>query len=145
MNSSAYSHRLRLQWGRRLSTTETSACGCRLWFAQGRFNGAVVFQRRKRRDSHGTEFQAYCFNGAVVFQRRKRGPCLRWKAEEMRLQWGRRLSTTETSIFHPRSFAPRRLQWGRRLSTTETRSWPADRHLMGGLQWGRRLSTTETC
>ena len=111
----------------------------------------------------------YGFNGAVVFQRRRRRRSDLKRSQHRSLQWGRRLSTTETCVrcyFSPRAF---RLQWGRRLSTTETvmfqfkQIW-IERASMGPssfndgdcrsqssttlsgqlLQWGRRLSTTET-
>ena len=61
------------------------------------FNGAVVFQRRKLDDIGTGCRRNRGFNGAVVFQRRKLDS---FKAEtglKDGLQWGRRLSTTETS------------------------------------------------
>src|ERR1041384_3884769 len=93
----------------------------------------------------------------------------RWAARVYTLQWGRRLSSTESPGTYPRSKALHIvLQWGRRLSSTE-RVYPPeggrrlDEASMGPptvvdgevapvhvdsrgdleLQWGRRLSSTE--
>ena len=62
------------------------------------FNGAVVFQRRKRRRDCNCEPDWACFNGAVVFQRRKRQRDEPSSNRHRSLQWGRRLSTTETRL-----------------------------------------------
>src|SRR5690606_34664325 len=61
-----------LQWGRRFSTAETA------------FGRAVLGRT------------ADCFNGAAVFQRRKRPPADAGHTPAKELQWGRRFSTAET-------------------------------------------------
>ena len=111
-----------LQWGRRLSTTETGDVAIKLIDPANRFNGAVVFQRRKREAAgvervsrvvasmgpssfndgnwemeRGAQADCQSFNGAVVFQRRKLLNLLFFSLQVIWLQWGRRLSTTETS------------------------------------------------
>ena len=63
-----------------------------------------------------------------------------WRA----LQWGRRLSTSETSEPIAERFGLVLLQWGRRLSTSETDEAARTENAMARLQWGRRLSTSET-
>ena len=84
------------------------------------------------------------------------------------LQWGHRLSSTETDVRgalfitsdrasmgpstfvdgdgRPPSEDPRvvRLQWGHRLSSTETAEQVRPGVIMLELQWGHRLSSTET-
>jgi len=60
------------------------------------------------------------------------------------LQWGRRLSTAETSNAPVMAVATETLQWGRRLSTAETHPQIGTSRFVVGLQWGRRLSTAET-
>ena len=91
-----------LQWGRRLSTTETADAAPLAVGIISSFNGAVVFQRRKPVVPPIFNAIACGFNGAVVFQRRKQAivESGAWRAPA--LQWGRRLSTTETS--RPMSF-----------------------------------------
>src|SRR5882672_5673409 len=110
------------------------------------------------------------FNGAADSRRRRRGTASTSGTALAQLQWGRRLSSTETCHTPCRSpLSWNRLQWGRRLSSTETglRAAAADRvseasmgppTLVDGdfraeataperwdaLQWGRRLSSTET-
>ncbi|MEZ6032667.1 MAG: hypothetical protein R3C17_06230 [Planctomycetaceae bacterium] len=81
------------------------------------------------------------FNGAVVFQRRNRRSWLAWLRGK--LQWGRRLSTTETRG-DTAAMSLRSSSMGRRLSTTETMRLPTSDNWLMQLQWGRRLSTTET-
>ena len=67
--------------------------------------------------SHRIEIR---FNGAVVFQRRRLDSGLLLLLTNPALQWGRRLSTTETGISVFEFEIAKALQWGRRLSTTET-------------------------
>ena len=59
------------------------------------FNGADVFQRRRHHRSSNPMIYNHCFNGADVFQRR-RLPDLRRRDTSNKLQWSRRLSTSET-------------------------------------------------
>ena len=159
----------KLQWGRRLSTTETCDWQCDDGRIVGCFNGAVVFQRRKLITTGWHLCSQAGFNGAVVFQRRKLESVISMECTVTTLQWGRRLSTTETTFDSTETAQPYMLQWGRRLSTTETAlnmlgGDPAALASMGpssfndgnvavpysvaypteALQWGRRLSTTET-
>ena len=88
-----------LQWGRRLSTTETVRS---LGFPQG----IVWLQWGRRLSTTETEGQKQQL--MLTYQK---------------LQWGRRLSTTETQYRRTEGSSNKRLQWGRRLSTTETTYW----------------------
>ncbi len=157
-----------LQWSRRLSTSETPT-SCMTSFLAARFNGADVFQRR-RRDNGRLYLE---FAGGLQWSRRLstsetcQKTCKLTSAK--RLQWSRRLSTSETFAMALKHFPHPMLQWSRRLSTSETRNQQhiqkslttrfngADvfqrRRLTGtrsssrsgqGLQWSRRLSTSET-
>ena len=110
-----------LQWGRRLSTSETHSARHATPHHRPRFNGADVFQRRRRSHSslvqpkpkHAsmgpTSFNVGDGNGGDLTPR-----------ECCRLQWGRRLSTSETMPSAPGMPSAPALQWGRRLSTSET-------------------------
>ena len=110
-----------LQWGRRLSSTETPCCG-RSPSASSCFNGAVDSRRRRRRRSAVASRASGRFNGAVDSRRRRRPSPGTGPRSSSELQWGRRLSSTETQQVHQVCAAEVRLQWGRRLSSTETRS-----------------------
>ena len=84
------------------------------------------------------------FNGAAVFQPRKRFPGAKVHKVNRRLQWGRGLSTAETSESPGGNAGPPALQWGRGLSTAETTYVPLFITTSPRLQWGRGLSTAET-
>ena len=181
-----------LQWGRRLSTSETVARkrsgSTRCCFngadvfqrrrqpgfraksrpKQTSFNGADVFQRRRPHEDTPTHTQKAAsmgptsfnvgdhtlsgsrtapvsgFNGADVFQRRRPQPLNLAVCLSIRLQWGRRLSTSETTQLTADAEGRKTLQWGRRLSTSETEANVAIIEWVRSLQWGRRLSTSET-
>ena len=135
-----------LQWGRRLSTTETGSDS----YPDG---GTQLLQWGRRLSTTETTMSVIdvtkmwsSFNEAVVFQRRKPDTMGTVRTLDLTtLQWGRRLSTTETlhSSFFFRVLLLL-LQWGRRLSTTETCPVGSLIKQQARLQWGRRLSTTET-
>ena len=156
-----------LQWGRRLSSTETPARARGDARARG-FNGAADFRRRRRRVVPRCASERRRFNGAADFRRRRPSGTLASRSCSVWLQWGRRLSSTETVGAGGEDFVIVELQWGRRLSSTETQQQGpgfnlGERASMGPptfvdgdvtqlwngalvppLQWGRRLSSTET-
>ena len=133
------------------------------------FNGADVFQRRRPQllsvapSAHDTASMGpTSFNVGDEPQRDER-------QGQQELQWGRRLSTSETARASPIEIWRPSLQWGRRLSTSETSrlkdhkkqnkcasmgptSFNVGDFACGKvegsrgkwLQWGRRLSTSET-
>src|ERR1041384_7481653 len=103
-----------LQWGRRLSPTETSR---ELW----PINLRTELQWGRRLSSTETRAhysfgpRLYRFNGAADSRRRRHSCYAGRLARRPVLQWGRRLSSTETlaSAF---TVTPQiKLQWGRRL------------------------------
>ena len=157
-----------LQWGRRLSTTETaSPLLARCKRTKG-FNGAVVFQRRKRYrgswcrerrpeasmgpssfndgnlNSLGEEYKTILgFNGAVVFQRRKPG--------SGNTGWADRQGFNGAVVFQRRKHghsSPCRSPAPSFNGAVvfQRRKPPApvsENTIQNLLQWGRRLSTTE--
>ncbi len=111
----------RLQWGRDLSTTESTPQYLTKSVLPSGFNGAVIFRPRK----------------AMRTLLRQRTVAL--------LQWGRDLSTTERIDAYHSRVNNRTLQWGRDLSTTESHELPReDCRAYAVLQWGRDLSTLES-
>ena len=111
------SSRQALQWGRSLSTAETQWRMAVKRRTAGGFNGAAVFQLRKRawpaiaaavHASMGPQ-SFNCGNRTYTGSSRRRA----------RLQWGRSLSTAETGS-RRRPCRHVWLQWGRSLSTAET-------------------------
>ena len=159
------------------------------------FNGAAIFRPRRARSCWRTARTSWPdFNGAAIFRpRRVHGliavGCLQFRtsmgprsfdrgekvvtvslnAHIPALQWGRDLSTAESSCCQRARRATARLQWGRDLSTAESGSRRAGSvagkdHFNGAaifrprragamgrgvqglfrLQWGRDLSTAES-
>src|SRR5947207_1498596 len=106
-----------LQWGRRLSSTDSSG-SCVMWWRATAFNGAVDSHRRTGSNSLNT---LRCF---VV------------------LQWGRRLSSTDRSRSARTDCTDCTLQWGRRLSSTDSQGASEQSAAHNPLQWDRRLSST---
>src|SRR5712672_2143470 len=87
----------RLQWGRRLSSTETTPPSTAQ--APGRcFNGAADSRRRRHLPVRRARALALCFNGAADSRRRRPLRAKLDAAAAGKLQWGRRLSSTETSV-----------------------------------------------
>ena len=159
-----------LQWGRRLASTETRAVARRGHRAPkasmgpstridgdslvsprpplttGCFNGAVDSHRRRPPSRLLTHCGGACFNGAVDSHRRRprRGPGGSRSAVAASMGPSTRIDGDMPRGPRSRSCIAR-LQWGRRLASTETarrRRWSAARR---SLQWGRRLASTETC
>src|SRR6185436_2029470 len=111
----------KLQWGRRLSSTETGDPGVTLAAPSPASMGPSTLIDGDARSGSG------------------------WRLSVAALQWGRRLSSTETNGGRYAYTSKVRLQWGRRLSSTETRQKQRGVVvLLVRLQWGRRLSSTET-
>ncbi len=144
-----------LQWGRRLSSTETRT-STENESMDPRFNGAADSRRRRRSIRPSMATRRSRFNGAADSRRRRRDGA----ADSRRRR--RRITSELGADAAPPSMGPptlvdgdraRRkvwlrpfgLQWGRRLSSTETRRPPhLPACLVAVLQWGRRLSSTET-
>ena len=133
-----------LQWGRRLSSTETASTGLvdNLGYTLQwgrRLSSTETSEGSSRRSSSDG------FNGAVGFRRRRHADAEGRGFLSLQLQWGRRLRrrrliTTANGV--PLEVL---LQWGRRLSSTETYRAPWTIMVVTSmLQWGRRLSSTET-
>jgi len=85
-----------LQWGRRLSSTETRQGADPTTAVELGFNGAVDSHRRRRRVAPRATCTGSSFNGAVDSHRRRRRLRVAELGEATALQWGRRLSSTET-------------------------------------------------
>ena len=63
----------------------------------------------------------------------------------MDLQWGRTLSSAESSVSQTlRAVILQSLQWGRTLSSAESRETPPLQAMRPILQWGRTLSSAES-
>ena len=84
------------------------------------------------------------FNGADVFQRRRRHILMLGEGSSDQLQWGRRLSTSETLRYVAPSRTICRFNGA---DVFQRRRHPVLSHYsdpVRELQWGRRLSTSET-
>ena len=88
------------------------------------FNGAVGFRLRILAANSCLVFTGVnlelCFNGAVGFRLRIRDGAGGGRLGDAGLQWGRRLSPTDTLRVSAVGADTGRLQWGRRLSPTDT-------------------------
>src|SRR6185436_11929112 len=157
-----------LQWGRRLSSTETDEPELVPTPMLGASMGPSTLIDGDVGARAPVLEQLDGFNGAVDSHRRRLGNVITLSDPTDVLQWGRRLSSTETHttgsrehragcfngavdshrrrphVFNPTTVGPDRLQWGRRLSSTETRPSRSMMVWTSSLQWGRRLSSTET-
>ena len=84
-----------LQWGRTFSSAEKGklpiACSYKLTI----FNGAALFQVRKKDCGVCGGCQAECFNGAALFQVRKTQVDENTAGKFVELQWGRTFSSAE--------------------------------------------------
>ena len=108
--------------------------------AGGRFNGAAVFQLRKRASLARRAGELTGFNGAAVFQLRKRGSRGRQATGGFNGAAVFQLRKRRDAMSDER--LP--LQWGRSLSTAETAGGVNGCSAKLRLQWGRSLSTAET-
>ena len=110
-----------------------------------RFNGAALFQVRKGALRNAGDRDAFsCFNGAALFQVRKDKQNSELGVVLYGLQWGRTLSSAESSSMKPAWNGARWLQWGRTLSSAERHAPPLFFRNYGQLQWGRTLSSAES-
>ena len=158
-----------LQWGRTLSSAERDDIWAGDELDEERFNGAALFQVRKVDETAVRELQqAASFNGAALFQVRKEATTGNSGEKSTLLQWGRTLSSAESSSYERNSIAGSSLQWGRTLSSAERPNndksaclpskasmgphsfkcgklalLPMQRTLQLVLQWGRTLSSAE--
>ena len=158
-----------LQWGRRLSTTETGRWREVLRQIARASMGPSSFNDGNFSTCSFFRCKLSGFNGAVVFQRRKLPDVDKVLKDETPLQWGRRLSTTETpetaDITPPSSsasmgpssfndgnrkceiyeaFASGRFNGAVVFQRRKPVTYIGENHAPATLQWGRRLSTTET-
>ena len=110
-----------LQWGRRSSATETVARNAPPTSPVLASMGPPLFSDGNMWQTADVYALFCCFNGAAALQRRKpvAGPAD--ETADVRLQWGRRSSATETRRWIVASKDADELQWGRRSSATETR------------------------
>ena len=134
---------VKLQWGRRSSSTESVPELLEDSKDRPGFNGAVDRRRRRGRSARCRPTPTSSFNGAVD-RRRRRGTTPAW-------------TPSTTSCFNgavdrrrrrdlagdPRGAAELLLQWGRRSSSTERLNSRCSHSLTAPLQWGRRSSSTE--
>src|SRR4051812_12631318 len=74
------------------------------------------------------------FNGAADCRRRREAEVLGREHHDVTLQWGRRLSSTESRGQRKTPASIISLQWGRRLSSTE-------RHIVVGIPLGLLMAS----
>ena len=85
------------------------------------FNGAIDFRRRRRRDNRQGRREEAASMGPSTFVDGDHRSLPPW-SNCLMLQWGHRLSSTETLSRAEAEGIAYSLQWGHRLSSTETRS-----------------------
>ena len=132
-----------LQWGRTLSSAERALKDSAKRKTKAAFNGAALFQVRKVA-KHAPEVEKdLTFNGAALFQVRKGGGAVFILGAVNVLQWGRTLSSAESTVRRSSVTSLPPLQWGRTLSSAESSraNWMMQDSLP--LQWGRTLSSAE--
>ncbi len=111
-----------LQWGRTLSSAERSFEKRRSAPEEISFNGAALFQVRKAQLALRPPTDSRTrFNGAALFQVRKVRGLQKLSHSPKPLQWGRTLSSAEsTSKEELEQIKQFLLQWGRTLSSAES-------------------------
>ena len=108
-----------LQWGRRSSSTERYRPLASSGWSATRFNGAVDRRRRRaKRDPVRHQHRAASMGPSIVVD--GEGRCVkRGTADDSMLQWGRRSSSTESLECITGNGVHHVLQWGRRSSSME--------------------------
>ena len=135
--------RCRLQWGRRLASTERRR-SCRPAGAGApRFNGAVDWHRRRGRGVAPPRGAARSFNGAVDWHRRRATTTPSTASTATRLQWGRRLASTESARCTSGARESARcfngaVDWHRRRGGATCPARRSSRGFNGAVDWHRR-------